>query len=381
MSLQRLVVLTCALAALMAVPRPLAAQTTTGAITGVVRDADGAVVPGATVRARHEGTNAEVDTVSDPQGLYSLRGLAVGRYTVSAELAGFQTFQSPGVVVRVNDDVRLDVSLRVGAVTETVTVSGSARAVDTNSSTLQDGRRPAAHREPAAERPEPDAADDARRRRAAGHDHQPHVGRHLPRRAAGVLRRRAGQHHQLRAGRRLEQRPLQQRPEPDAESGRPAGVQRPDQQLQRRVRPQRRRHRQRRDARREQPVPGRRLRLHAPSRDERVELLHAGPERRARALPVRRDHRRSHRARTARSSSARIRAPTRRARRRIAARWCRRRRCAAAISRPSRVSCATRSPASRSRATRFRSRCSTRPPRRSSTTGFRCPTRAPATRR
>ena len=137
MFLQRLVVLATVLAALMAGPGSLAAQTTTGAITGVVRDADGRVVPGATIRARHEGTNVAADTVSDAQGLYSLRGLAVGRYTVSAELAGFQTFQSPDVVVRVNDEVRLDVSLRVGAVTETVTVSGSARVVDTNSSTLR----------------------------------------------------------------------------------------------------------------------------------------------------------------------------------------------------------------------------------------------------
>src|SRR5687767_8952935 len=108
MFLQRPVILAAVLAALMAVPSSLSAQTTTGAITGVVRDADGRVVPGATIRARHEGTNAEADTVSDAEGLYSLRGLAVGRYTVSAELTGFQTFQSPGVVVRVNDEVRLD---------------------------------------------------------------------------------------------------------------------------------------------------------------------------------------------------------------------------------------------------------------------------------
>jgi hypothetical protein len=116
---------------------PAIAQTTTGAIVGVVRDADGGVVPGATVRARNEGTNAAAETVSDGQGLYALRGLPVGRYTVVAELSGFQTFQSPGIVVRVNDEVRLDVALRVGAVSETVTVSGSARTVDTNTGTLR----------------------------------------------------------------------------------------------------------------------------------------------------------------------------------------------------------------------------------------------------
>ena len=52
----------------------------------------GDVVPGVTIRARHENTNAVEDAVSDAQGLYSLRGLPVGRYTVPAELSGFQTF-------------------------------------------------------------------------------------------------------------------------------------------------------------------------------------------------------------------------------------------------------------------------------------------------
>jgi outer membrane receptor protein involved in Fe transport len=126
-----------ALATIALAPRPVLAQTTTGAIIGVVRDADGAVVPGATVRAANDGTGASLDAVSDPQGLYALRGLLVGKYTVTAELTGFQTFRTPDVIVRVNDEVRLDVVLRVGAVTETVTVNGQARAVDTNTGTLR----------------------------------------------------------------------------------------------------------------------------------------------------------------------------------------------------------------------------------------------------
>ena len=68
------------------VPRPAVAQTTTGAIVGVVRDAGGAVVPGATVRALNDNTGAAQDALSDAQGLYALRGLLVGRYTVTAEL-------------------------------------------------------------------------------------------------------------------------------------------------------------------------------------------------------------------------------------------------------------------------------------------------------
>ena len=135
MQFRRLVPLmafTCA----VALSLPAAAQTTTGGLTGVVRDPDGGVVPGVEVRAVHQGTNAEHAAVSDAQGTYTLRALPVGRYTVTAELQGFQKFQTP-VVIRVNEDVRLDVPLRVGALTETVEVSGAATTVDSVSSTLK----------------------------------------------------------------------------------------------------------------------------------------------------------------------------------------------------------------------------------------------------
>jgi hypothetical protein len=120
-----------------ALAREAAGQTTTGAITGVVRDPGGGVLPGATVTATHEGTNARSTGVSNDLGVYALTGLAVGRYTVVGELSGFRMFQHPGVLVRVNDEVRLDIALQVGAVTETLTVSGQARTVDTVTGTLK----------------------------------------------------------------------------------------------------------------------------------------------------------------------------------------------------------------------------------------------------
>ena len=122
---------------LLALAAPAAAQTTTGGITGVVRDAAGGVLPGVTVKAIHEATNAETTAVSSDVGVYVLRGLPVGRYTVFAELSGFQTAKNTDIVVRVNDEVRLDVGLIVGAVTETVTVSGMASTVDTSTGTLK----------------------------------------------------------------------------------------------------------------------------------------------------------------------------------------------------------------------------------------------------
>ena len=113
------------------------AQTTTGTITGVVKDTGGGVVPGVAVKATHAATAAEHTTFSDEAGLYTLRGLPVGTYTVSAELTGFQTFRHPDVLVRVNEDIRLDLAMTVGAVSETVTVSGLATTVDTVSGTLK----------------------------------------------------------------------------------------------------------------------------------------------------------------------------------------------------------------------------------------------------
>ena len=114
-----------------------AAQTTTGGITGVVRDAGGGVLPGVSVKATHDATNAQTDVLTNGDGVYVLRGLPVGRYTVVAELTGFQAARHTEVVVRVNEDVRLDIGLRVGAITESVTVSGTATTVDTTSGTLR----------------------------------------------------------------------------------------------------------------------------------------------------------------------------------------------------------------------------------------------------
>jgi Carboxypeptidase regulatory-like domain/TonB-dependent Receptor Plug Domain len=123
--------------AFAALGAPVDAQTTTGGITGVIQDAGGGVLPGATIKATHGATNAETTAVSNQVGIYVLRGLPVGRYTVVAELSGFQTSKNTDVVVRVNEDVRLDIGLKVGAVSEMVTVSGMASSVDTVTGTLK----------------------------------------------------------------------------------------------------------------------------------------------------------------------------------------------------------------------------------------------------
>jgi Carboxypeptidase regulatory-like domain/TonB-dependent Receptor Plug Domain len=126
-----------ALIVALAIAVPCVAQTTTGAISGVVKDGNGDVMPGVTVKATHDATNAVTDAVSNELGIYVLRGLPVGRYTVIAEMAGFQTSRNTDVIVRVNEDVRLDIGLKVGSITETLTVTGNASTVDTTDGTLR----------------------------------------------------------------------------------------------------------------------------------------------------------------------------------------------------------------------------------------------------
>ena len=233
-----------------------------------------ACMPGVTVTATHDATNAVTTAVSNEVGLYVLRGLPVGRYSVVAELPGFQTAKNTDIVVRVNEDVRLDIGLKVGAVTDTVTVSGMASTVDTTTGTL----KTIVDQERIENLPLNGRNATQLMTLVAGvlTDRTDLTsGATYPGTPAGVVERRARQHHELRARRRVEQRSLHQRPEPDAESGRAAGVQRADQQLQRRVRAERRRHRQCGDPRRHQPVPRPGLRLLPSLQVQRDELLHA----------------------------------------------------------------------------------------------------------
>jgi len=109
----------------------------TGTITGVVTDASGAVVPRAEVVAINTGTNAPFRAFSDEQGVYFLRGLPVGIYSLTGTLRGFKKFETKDVRLQVNEVVRVDVPLVVGETAETVTVVGEAVHVDTTTATLR----------------------------------------------------------------------------------------------------------------------------------------------------------------------------------------------------------------------------------------------------
>ena len=114
------------MAALFFLAAPLCAQVDTGAILGTVTDQSGAVIAGATVSLKNEGTNATLSTTTGPDGTYKFTPLKIGTYTVSATFKGFQKTETRHVVVDVGAQVVVDLRLSPGNVTETVEVVATA---------------------------------------------------------------------------------------------------------------------------------------------------------------------------------------------------------------------------------------------------------------
>ena len=115
----------------------LMAADVTGAIDGIVKDPSGAVAPGVEVTATNTGTNAVFRSTTDATGLYSLHGLPAGLYQIAAEPKGFRKFVAKDLRVQVNETLRVDLTLQVGDLAQTVEVSGTAQTVDTESITLR----------------------------------------------------------------------------------------------------------------------------------------------------------------------------------------------------------------------------------------------------
>jgi hypothetical protein len=118
---------------LLLVSRPAWAQST---IAGRVTDTTGAVLPGVTVEASSPVLIEKVRTaVTDGQGLYSIVDVRPGLYTVTFSLPGFNTVRWEGVQVEANASVPINADMRVGAVEETITVTGQTPLVDVQQAT------------------------------------------------------------------------------------------------------------------------------------------------------------------------------------------------------------------------------------------------------
>jgi hypothetical protein len=117
-------------------PSVLAAQAVTGTILGTVTDESGAMLPGATVTLTHTETGRARVVVADSAGQFTVPSLPTGTYTLSAELAGFKSVSIPDIRLGVDQHLRFTVKLEVGAVAETITVTGISPLVQTSTSEL-----------------------------------------------------------------------------------------------------------------------------------------------------------------------------------------------------------------------------------------------------
>ncbi|WP_187142970.1 carboxypeptidase regulatory-like domain-containing protein [Terriglobus albidus] len=109
---------------------------TTGSLLGVITDQNGAVVSAARVRVTDTDTGFTKETVSTTDGTYSVPLLPVGHYSVNVEAGGFKTFTRTDILVPVAQNIRIDVQLQIGAVTQSVTVEGNAVNIETTNATL-----------------------------------------------------------------------------------------------------------------------------------------------------------------------------------------------------------------------------------------------------
>jgi len=103
-----------------------AQASTEGAIRGVVRDSQGGFLPGVTITAASPNIATPITTVSTTDGTYRLLNLPPGEYTITAELVGFSKQARPGVVVRSGLNIAVDITMTVGALSETVQVVGES---------------------------------------------------------------------------------------------------------------------------------------------------------------------------------------------------------------------------------------------------------------
>jgi len=156
-------------AAAKKVPVAAAPSVAPGQIVGRVTDASGAPIPGVTVAVAGSGTSQSA--ITDGNGVYVLTGVPTGRVTVTGSLTGFKSAQRSFAFDQ--RPRQADLTLEIGAVSETVTVSADAPVIDTRSSTTgvtirMDEDRPQSASNPAQQSQTPSANVQSLQRRAAG---------------------------------------------------------------------------------------------------------------------------------------------------------------------------------------------------------------------
>lgn len=112
------------------------AQTLDTGILGVVTDQGGAVVGNATVTITQPATGLSRSVTTGPEGNYEVRYLTPGEYTVSIQAAGFKTERRTGIVLQISQLARIDISLQIGQVQETVEVTATSPILQTENAVI-----------------------------------------------------------------------------------------------------------------------------------------------------------------------------------------------------------------------------------------------------
>src|ERR1700752_271603 len=103
----------------------------TAQINGIVADTSGAILPGVTVVAIQTETGFRREGVTDETGSFALLNLPIGSYRLEASLAGFRNYVQTGIVLQVNSNPVIRVTLQLGELSDTLTVEGQAPLVET----------------------------------------------------------------------------------------------------------------------------------------------------------------------------------------------------------------------------------------------------------
>ena len=110
---------------------PAVAQSFQGGMRGAIRDSQG-VIPGVTITLTNDANGVSRDTVSNESGEYSFPALDPSSYSIKAGVQGFKTFERRGIRVGAQQFITLDITLEVGTVTETITVTADAPLIETS---------------------------------------------------------------------------------------------------------------------------------------------------------------------------------------------------------------------------------------------------------
>ncbi len=122
--------------AVLACAAVLSAQVERGTIAGTVRDPSGAIVPDVEIAVKNVATDVEFKTTTNQAGEYVAPNLIPGEYAVTASKQGFATLTRSGLVLHVYDRLAVDITLQVGAVTQSIEVTGAAPLLKTQTTSV-----------------------------------------------------------------------------------------------------------------------------------------------------------------------------------------------------------------------------------------------------